>query len=339
MKTGITPYRLSVTLLTLLCVVLFPMTALTATLSCKDPLPSWNPGPVKEKILAFVRDVGRPESPDYVPVEQRIAVFDNDGTLWAEKPVPFQSAFSFERIHALAEIDTELAEQQPYKSVIDGDPTALQALHPAELEQTLMISYAGTTIESFDEAVRTWLEKARHPRYQRPYTDLVYQPMLELLDFLRANDFRIFIVSGSGTDFMRSFSEALYGIPVERVIGSSLVYELEKTAGGQRIIKTDKLNSYNVGEEKVLNIALHIGRRPIIAFGNSNGDTAMLEYTDKGKGAGLCLLLHHDDETREYRYTQGAEEALQSAREHGWQIVRIAKDFKYIFPFELSRNR
>ena len=340
MKTGVPRRWFALTLLALLLTSpLFSATALRAMVSCKDPLPSWNAGEAKDRILAFVRSVTQPGSPAFVPVQERIAVFDNDGTLCLEKPVPFQFAFSFERIRALAEIDTELAEQQPYKAVIDGDEVTLHNLDPAELEQTLMISFAGTTIESFQEAVNSWLGRARHPRYQRLYTELVYQPMMELLDYLRTNDFRIFVVSGSGADFIRVFSGTLYGIPVERVIGSSLVYELEKTEGGQRIIKTDKLNSYNVDGEKVLNIALHIGRKPILAFGNSDSDLAMLEYTDNGKGPGLSLLLHHDDETREYLYAQGAERAVETARSRGWQIVGMARDFKYVFPFELSQTR
>ena len=244
-----------------------------------DPLPSWNPGPAKDTILKFVADVADPASPSYVPPADRIAVTDNDGTLWTEKPIPVQAAFVSPRIAQMAPDHPEWQTTQPYQAVLEQDAETLQSLSAEDVEKLIFTTHAGMTEEEFEAEAKAFLDTAKHPRFGVPYTETVYQPMLELLAFLRANGFKTFIVSGGGVEFMRTFSEEVYGIPRENVIGSSLQYEFQQTSDGSVLVRQPELVSFDDREMKPVNIQLHIGRRPILAVGNSDGDLAMFQYT------------------------------------------------------------
>ena len=297
-----------------------------------DPLPSWNPGPAKESILKFVADVTDPASPSYVPPAERIAVTDNDGTLWTEKPVPSQAAFAFARIAAMAPDHPEWTTTQPYRAVLEADSKALASLGMEDIEKLLFATHAGMTEEEFEATVAAFLDTAKHPRFGVPYTQTVYQPMLELLAFLRANDFRTFIVSGGGVEFMRVFSEEVYGIPRENVVGSSLQYKFQQTPEGSVLVRQPELVSLDDREMKPVNIQLHIGRRPIMAIGNSDGDLAMFQYTASRKGPYLNLLVVHDDAEREYEVLAGTDAVMTAAAQSPWTFVSMKRDFKTVFP-------
>ncbi len=309
-----------------------------AAQSPSDSLPSWNEGSAKSAIVEFVEAVTKPGGPDFVPPAERIATFDNDGTLWAEQPRYVQLAFALDRIKALALRHSEWRATQPFKAVLEGDPEAVAASGKPGLLEIMAATHAGMTTEQYGAIVADWLARARHPRFRRPYTELVYQPMLELLAYLRANGFKTFIVSGGGVEFMRVFAERVYGIPPEQVIGSSGVVRFE--IGPDRkpvLVKEAKVEFVDDGPGKPVGINRFIGRRPIAAFGNSDGDLQMLQWTTAGQGRRVGLIVHHDDAMREYAYDRKSavgrlDEALKAARPAHWVVVSMATDWRTIFP-------
>lgn len=309
-----------------------------------DPLPSWNDGRAKQAILAFVEKVTTPDSPDFVPPDERIATFDNDGTLWIERPTYVQLAFTVDRIQAMAPQHPEWKNKQPYKAALDNDLETLAALGQEEWVELLAATHAGITTTKFDAIVTNWLKTARDPCFNRRYTELAYQPMLELLSFLRANEFKTFIVSGGGVEFIRQMSETTYGIPPEQVIGSSGKLRYEVRDGKPVLIKEPKIDFVADGGGKPVAIQEFIGRRPIMAVGNSAGDRQMLEWTGAGDGPRLLMLVNHDDAAREYAYPWDQELGVTSdkpsqtltnvAAENGWIVVSMKDDWKRVFPFK-----
>jgi hypothetical protein len=305
-----------------------------------DPLPSWNDGRSKQSIVAFVSKVTKEGSPDFVPVAERIATFDNDGTLWAEQPMYFQFLFAIERVKALAPQHPEWKEKEPFASLLKGDVRDALAGGERAMLEIVMATHAGMTTDEFEKIVTDWIAIARHPKFMRPYTELVYQPMLELLAYLRANGFKTFIVSGGGIEFMRPWTAKVYGIPPEQVVGSSIKTKFELREGKPVLVRLPDLNFIDDKTGKPVGINEHIGRRPIAAFGNSDGDLQMLQYTAAGAGARFCMLVHHDDAAREFAY--GAEskigtfsEGLMSeAKGKGWTVISMKSDWKRIFAFQ-----
>ncbi|MCL4766863.1 MAG: haloacid dehalogenase-like hydrolase [Hyphomicrobiaceae bacterium] len=321
--------------LTATAVAGFLLLASAANAQVADPLPSWNEGPAKQAITSFVARVVQP-GPDYVAPADRIAVFDNDGTLWAEQPVYFQAFFAIDRAKGLVARDPKLAALAAVKAAADDDLQALSALGEHGIAELVALTHSGMTPEAFIAEARRWLASARHPRLDRLFTDLTYQPQLELLGFLRANGFKTFIVSGGGIDFVRAFSESAYGIPPEQVIGSSSKTRFELEGGAARLIKLAEIGAIDDREGKPVNINLHIGRRPVLAVGNSDGDLAMLQYTASGQGPRLMVLIHHDDAEREYAYDRNSrvgrlDAALDEAEERGWTVVSIKRDWRVVF--------
>ena len=302
-----------------------------------DPLPSWNDGAAKNVILAFVRNVTKQGSPDFVPPAERIAVFDNDGTLWSEQPAYFQLLFAIDRAKALAPKHPEWKTKEPFKAAIEGDMEALAASGTKGLLELVMATHAGNTPEEFQMIVSDWLATARHPRFKRPYTELVYQPMLELLSYLRANGFKTWIVSGGGIEFVRAWSDRVYGIPPEQVVGSSIKTKYEVRNGMPMLVRLAEMNFIDDKAGKPVGINQHIGRRPIAAFGNSDGDFQMLEWVTSGPGLRFGLIVHHDDAEREYAYDRKShvgrlDRALDEGPKRGWAIVSIKRDWKRIYP-------
>ena len=302
------------------------------------PLPSWNDSPAKAAIVAFVGRVTTSSSPDFVPPAERIATFDNDGTLWSEQPIYFQFAFALDRVKALAPRHPEWKSTQPFKAVLDGDQKALAAAGEKGLAQLLLATHTGMTTDEFTKSVTDWLATARHPRFQRPYTDLVYQPMLELLAYLRANGFRTFIVSGGTVEFMRAWADSVYGIPPEQIVGTTFVTRFQRRADGTYVLlREPKLEFLDDGPGKPVGIERAIGRRPILAFGNSDGDQQMLEWTAAGKGARFVGLVHHTDADREWIYDRKShigklDAALDEAASRGWTVVDMRRDWKVVYP-------
>ncbi len=304
-----------------------------------DPLPSWNDGGSKRAIVDFVTRVTREGGPDFVPIVNRIAAFDNDGTLWCEQPVYTQAFFAFDRVKQLAAVNPEFKVKEPYRSILEGDHAAMARFGSHEIATLVATTHAGMTTDEFNGLVSTWLDAARHPRFHQLFKACVYQPQLELLAYLRASRFKTFIVSGGGIDFLRAFAEGTYGIPPEQVIGSSSKTRFELRDGKAVLVKLPELNSIDDKEGKPININLHIGRRPILAFGNSDGDLEMLQYTASAAGLRLMLLLHHDDAIREYAYDRksrvGALDlAWDEAVKRGWLVVSMKDDFKTVFAFD-----
>ncbi|MBA2126522.1 haloacid dehalogenase [Hyphomicrobium methylovorum] len=305
-----------------------------------DPLASWNDTKVKKALVDFVDRVTKEGEPDFVPPEQRIAVFDNDGTLWAEKPFYFQLAFAIDRVRALAPDHPDWATVEPFKSLIAGDIKSALATGEKGIAQIVVASHSGITTETFAKVVDDWIANAKHPKTQRPYTQMVYQPMLELLTYLRENGFKTFIVSGGGVEFMRRFAEDVYGIPPEQVVGSSGVVTFEIDQDGKpQLIKQSKVEFVDDGPGKPVGINRFIGRRPILAFGNSDGDLQMLQYTAAGDGPRFLGLVHHTDADREWAYDRTSDigrldKALDEATAKGWSIVDMKTDWKSIFPQE-----
>ena len=305
---------------------------------CAQSLPSWNDGKQQQAIVAFVERVTRTNSPDYVRPALRIAVFDNDGTLWAEQPMYFQLAFAIDSIKALAPQHPNWHDTQPFKAVIEGDAKALAGTGEKGLVELLAISHAGMTTDEFAGSARSWLQHARHPRFKRKYSELVYQPMIELLAYLRANGFKTFIVSGGGVEFMRVFAEQKYGIPPEQVIGSSGATRFEMNATGQPVLrKQARVEIVDDGPGKPESINRVIGRRPIFAFGNSDGDLQMLQWTAAAPGASFVGVVHHTDADREYAYDRAShvgrlDQALDEAQKRGWTLVDMKNDWREIFP-------
>jgi len=313
------------------------LTLTVAAARAADPLPSWYEGAAKKSIVEFVGNVTRQGSPDFVPQPERIAVFDNDGTLWSEHPMYFQLAFALDRVKALAPKHPEWKTKQPFKAALEGDMKTLAASGEKGLLELVMVTHAGNTPDEFQKIVRDWLATARHPRFKRHYNELVYQPMLELLAYLRANGFKIFIVSGGGVEFMRAWVEGVYGIPPEQVIGSSIKTKYEVRNGVPAIIRLPQVNFIDDKEGKPVGINQHVGRRPIAAFGNSDGDFQMLEWVTSGSGTRFGLLVHHDDAKREYAYDRKTPfgrlaRGLDEGPKRGWTIVSMKDDWRTIYP-------
>lgn len=320
------------------------MLAAMAILACvavlaraQDALPSWNDGPSKQAIMDFVEKTTTEGSPDFVPPAQRIAVFDNDGTLWAEQPAYFQLLFAIDRVKAMAKDHPEWQEQEPFKSAIAGDMEALLASGKEGLAKILAASHTGMTTEEFADSVRQWLDTARHPTTGKKYSEMVYKPMLELLEYLRANGYKTFIVSGGGIDFLRVFAEEVYGIPPEQVVGTSVAATYEVRDGVPVLIKQPEGLFIDDKEGKPVGIHQHIGRWPVFAAGNSDGDFQMLEYTTAGDGPRFAMVVHHTDAEREWAYDRDShigrlERGLDEADERGWAVVDMSADWKTVFP-------
>jgi phosphoglycolate phosphatase-like HAD superfamily hydrolase len=310
-----------------------------------DPLPSWNDGPARQAIVDFVQKTTDKANPDYVPPAERIVTFDNDGTLWTEHPMYTQLAFALDRVKALAPQHPEWKTKQPFKAVLDNDLKTLAASGEKGLVELVMASHAGMSTAEFGQIVTDWFKTARDPRFKRPYTELAYQPMLELLAYLRANDFKTYIVSGGGIEFMRPMTEAVYGIPPEQVIGSSIKTKYEYDDGKPVLIRLPEINFIDDKAGKPVGINMFIGRRPVAAAGNSDGDRQMLEWTGAGAGARLMMLVFHDDAKREYAYGPAnglpdtkfgtfSPSLMEEARKNGWVVISMKDDWKRIFAFE-----
>jgi phosphoserine phosphatase len=324
----------------LVALLLLPIAAFAA-----DSLPSWNDGSAKQSIIAFVEKVTKPGSPDFVPVSERIATFDNDGTLWCEQPAPVQLYFVLDRVKALAPQHPEWKTTEPFASLLKGDLKTALAGGDRAILQLFMATHTGMTTVEFEQIVKNWITTARHPKTGKLFTDMTYQPMLELLAYLRANGFKTFIVSGGGIEFMRPWAEQVYGIPPEQVVGSSVETKFEMRDGKPVLVRLPELNFNDDKSGKPVAINQHIGRRPIMAFGNSDGDREMLEYTQGGSGARFELLVLHDDATREYNYGPAkglpdvklgafTQALYDQAKKNNWTVVSMKDDWKQIFAFE-----
>jgi len=310
-----------------------------ALAQASDPLPSWNDGATKQSIVAFVKKVTTPGSPTFVPPPERIATFDNDGTLWAEQPMYFQLFFALDRVKALAPQHSEWKQKEPFASLLKGDVKAALAGGEKSILEIVMATHAGMTTDEFEKIVKDWIATARHPQTKRHYTEMVYQPMLELLAYLRANGFKTFVVSGGGIEFMRPWAEKVYGVPPEQVIGSSIKTKYEVRDGKPVLVRLPELNFIDDKAGKPVGINSHIGRRPIAAFGNSDGDLQMLQWTTAGDGARFALYVHHTDAKREWAYDRKSsigrlDKGLDEAKAKGWTIVDMKKDWKVVFPLE-----
>jgi hypothetical protein len=304
-----------------------------------DPLPSWNDGKAKQSIIAFVAQVTKSGSPDFVPPAERIAVFDNDGTLWAEQPMYFQLFFALDRVKALAPQHPEWKDKEPFASLLKGDVKSALAGGEHALLEIVMATHAGNTTDEFEKIVRDWITTAKHPTTKRPYTEMVYQPMLEVLAYLRANGFNTFIVSGGGIEFMRPWTEKVYGVPPEQVIGSSIKTKFELRDGKPVLVRLPQINFIDDKEGKPVGINQHIGRRPIAAFGNSDGDLQMLQWTAAGPGPRFALYVHHTDAEREWAYDRKAsigrlDRGLDEAKSRNWTVVDMKQDWKVVYPPE-----
>src|SRR5438128_9032751 len=320
--------------------------AFTATIAqAQDPLLSWNDGKTKQSITEFVAKVTKEGSPDFVPPEERIATFDNDGTLWCEQPMDFQLFFAVDRVKALAPQHPEWKTKEPFASLLKGDLKGALAGGERAMLEIIVATHAGMTTAEFEKIVADWIATAKHPKFKRPYTECVYQPMVELLGYLRANGFKTFIVSGGGIEFMRPWTEKVYGIPPEQVVGSSIKTKFEMRDGKPVLVRLPELNFIDDKAGKPVGINQHIGRRPVMAFGNSDGDKEMLEYTQGGSGARFELLVLHDDAAREYAYgpAKGLPDVklgaftpalYEQTKKDGWTVVSMKDDWKHVFAFE-----
>ena len=311
--------------------------SITIAAPAADPLPSWSDGAVKQSIVEFVAKVTKEGSPDFVPLEERIATFDNDGTLWCEQPMYFQLFFALDRVKMLAPQHPEWKTKEPFASLLKGDVKGALAGGEHAILEIIVATHAGMTTAEFEKIVADWIATAKHPKFKRPYTECIYQPMVELLAYLRANGFKTFIVSGGGIEFMRPWTEKVYGVPPEQVVGSSIKTKYEMRDGKPVLMRLPEMNFIDDKAGKPVGINSHIGRRPIAAFGNSDGDQQMLEWTQAGSGARLMMLVHHDDAAREFAY--GAEskigtfsDALMAeAKKNGWTVISMKDDWKSIF--------
>jgi phosphoglycolate phosphatase-like HAD superfamily hydrolase len=329
-------------------VIVFAPTILIGASGCaatqRDPLPSWNDGPAKTAIAGFVEGVTTKSSPDFLPPPERIAVFDNDGCLWSEQPAYFQLLFAMDRVRQVAPKHPEWSTTQPFKAVLDGDMHALAESGEKGLIELVMATHAGMTTDEFADIVRAWITTARHPTTGRPYTEMVFQPMLELLDYLRLSGFKTYIVSGGGIEFMRVFAEDVYGVPPEQVIGSSIRTEFEMRSPGPVIKRQPELDFIDDKAGKPVGIHKFIGRRPVAAFGNSDGDLQMLQWTAAGDGARLMLIVHHTDAEREWAYDRDShigrlDKALDEAKRRGWIVVDMKEDWNTIYPARNGAGR
>ena len=319
--------------------VLIGLALLSAVAHAQDPLPSWNDGKAKQVIIEFVTKVTKEGSPYFVQPAERIATFDNDGTLWAEQPMYFQLLFALDRVKALAPQHPEWQDKEPFASLLKGNVKGALAGGEHAMLAIVMATHAGMTTEEFDKIVQDWLATAKHPVTKRAYTEMVYQPMLEVLAYLRTNGFKTFIVSGGGIEFMRPWAERVYGVPPEQVIGSSIKTKFELRDGRPVLVRLPELNFIDDKAGKPVGINEYIGRRPLAAFGNSDGDLEMLQWTTAERGARLALILHHTDAEREWAYDRTSsigrlDKALDEAQARGWTVVSMKDDWKRIFPFE-----
>ena len=339
-RAGLNPALMVVAFI---CALAFTTTASKAA----DPLLSWNDGPVKQSIISFVEKVTKSGSPDFVPVPERIATFDNDGTLWCEQPVPVQLYFALDRVKALAPQHPEWSTKEPFASLLKGDLQGALAGGDHALLEVIMATHAGMTTAEFEQIVKNWIATAKHPKTGQLFTDMTYQPMLEVLSYLRANGFKNFIVSGGGIEFMRPWAERVYGIPPEQVVGSSIKTKFEMRDGKPVLVRLPELNFNDDKSDKPVGINQHIGRRPIASFGNSRGDQEMLEYTQGGSGARFMLLVLHDDAAREYAYGPAlglpdpklgafTQPLYEQAKKEGWTVASMKTDWGQVFPFEPS---
>ena len=325
--------RLLLYLLTLVVALGFGGLAFSQT---PDPLPSWSDGKTKQAIFSFVSKVTTLGSSDFVPVPERIATFDNDGTLWAEQPMYFQLFFALDRVKVLAPKHPEWKTKEPFASLLKGDVKKALAGGDKAILEIVMATHTGMTTDQFETIVKDWIATARHPQTQRLYTEMVYQPMLELLAYLRANDFKTFIVSGGGIEFMRPWTEKVYGVPPEQVVGSTIKTKYEMQNGKPALVRLPKINVINDKDGKPIGINEHIGRRPIAAFGNSDGDLQMLQWTCVER-AGFCLYVHHTDAKREWAYDRKSsigrlDKGLDEAKDNGWTVIDMKNDWKVIYP-------
>jgi phosphoserine phosphatase len=310
-----------------------------ASTQAKDPLPAWRDGKAKEAIVKFVEKVTKEGSAEFVPPAERLATFDNDGTLWAEQPMYFQLLFALHRIGVLAPQHPEWKEKEPFASLLKGDVKAALAGGDAAIAEIVMATHAGMTTEEFEKIVKEWIATAKHPVTKRPFTEMIYQPMLELLAYLRANGFKTYIVSGGGIEFMRPWTEKVYGIPPEQVIGSSIKTKFEMRDGKPVLVRLPEVNFIDDKDGKPVGIQQFIGRRPIAAFGNSDGDLQMLQWTAAGAGPRFCLYVHHDDADREFAYDRKShigqlDKGLDEAAAKGWTVVSMKDDWQTVFPAE-----
>ena len=303
-----------------------------------DPLPSWNDGTTRNAIIDYVTDVTDENSSNFIPVIDRIATFDNDGNLWSEQPAYFQLFFAIDRVKTLAENNPEWKDKQPFKAVLEDDMKTLMSYGEHGLLEIVMASHAGNTVEEFEQIVKEWLTVAKHPRFNQPYNKLVYQPMLELLDYLRDNDFKTFIVSGGGIEFMRPWVEEAYGIPKDQVVGSSIKTEFDNNDGNPVIRRLPEIDFIDDKAGKPIGINKFIGKKPVFASGNSDGDLQMLQYTDSNTYKSFQLYLHHTDAEREWSYDREShigklDKGLDYANENGWTVIDMKNDWKVIYPF------
>jgi phosphoglycolate phosphatase-like HAD superfamily hydrolase len=311
----------------------------------RDPLPSWNKGPAREAIITFVKETTEKSSPKYVEPNDRIATFDQDGTLWTEHPLYGQAMFALERLGKMAPQHPEWKETEPFRSVLTGDREAMGKFSEKDWLEIIAVTHAGMGTEEFQALVKQWITTAKAPRFDRLYTDLVYEPMLEVMKYLREKGFRTYIVTGGGQEFVRVYSERVYGVPPEQVVGSSIVIKYDDSSGKPVLMREPKVFFIDDGPGKAIGINLFIGKRPYAAFGNSGGDQQMLEWTQSGGGARLMMLVHHDDATREYAYGPGgglpdtrvgtfSDALMTEANKSGWIVISMKDDWKRIFPFE-----
>ncbi len=306
-----------------------------------DPLPSWNEGDTKNAIVSFVNNATDANNPDFIPVADRIATFDNDGNLWAEQPAYFQLFFAIDRVKAMAGDHPEWKTEQPYKAVLENDMDALIQQGERALVELVMASHAGMSTDEFDAIVKDWVKTAKHPTKNVGYDKLVYQPMLELLAYLRANDFKTYIVSGGGVDFMRAFVTDIYGIPEEQIIGSRIKTEFDYNNGDPKIIRAVGLDFIDDKAGKPLNIQKIIGKKPVFSSGNSDGDLQMMQWAASSNYKSFMLYVHHTDAAREWAYDREShigrlDKGLDQANSDGWSVIDMAKDWKVVFPFELN---
>jgi phosphoserine phosphatase len=333
------------TYLVILAISAFILTSVVITFAQTDPLPSWNSGAAKQSIIDFVRVTTDQSSPKFVPPEQRIATFDQDGTLWVEHPMYSQLMFALDQVGVLAPKHPEWKTTEPFKSVLTGDRAAMAKFTMKDLEAIVFATHTGMSVADFQATVKDWTTKAKDPRWKKPFTDLVYQPMLEVMQFLRANGYRTYIVTGGGQEFVRTYAEQVYGVPPEQVIGSALEtqYTYDKQGNGL-LMRSPKLLLNNNLSGKPEDIYLFIGRRPAAAFGNTSGDQQMLEYAQAGQGASLMMLVLHDDATREYAYGPAtglpnskvgtfSQSLYDEAKKSGWVVISMKNDWKQIFAF------
>lgn len=310
-----------------------------------DPLPSWNDGPARESIVRFVAEVTKEGGPNYVPPEDRIATFDQDGTTWVSHPIYTQAVFALDRIRELAPKHPEWKDEEPFKSVIVGDREAMAKFGESDWEIIIAATHTGMSTQDFLKIVKKWLDTAKDPRWHRPYTELIYQPMIEVMEYLRANGFRTYIVTGGGQEFVRAYSNGVYGIPPEHVVGSSVLTKYEYIDGKPVLLREPKVFFIDNNAGKAIGINLFIGKRPYAAFGNSTGDREMIEWTEAGGGARLMMLVYHDDGEREYAYGPAGglpdtnvgtftQALMDEAKKNGWVIISMKHDWKRIFKFE-----